>query len=325
MDMLKPFLVFLLLISPISNVKPAVVSLTESCYSLRTSKPGFDFEKTCNEDSLAVYPARMTTVISGVSAIYIGYMSYLQYVWYKDHERVPFHYYNDIKAYNQIDKLGHIYGSYMLSYIGFKSLVWAGMERNKAAWYGGGMGFLMQLPIEIWDGMYEGWGFSWSDVVANGVGSALMLAQELMLQEQLVHFKFTFSPTIYARQANGYLGEGFNQLLNDYNGHSYWLSMGANRIIQNPHIPNWLNFAIGYSAGGMFGEFENKTSHRGVLIPETERYRQFLFSLDIDFSKIPVKSRFLSGLFNSMFILKVPFPTIEFNTKGEMKLHPLYY
>jgi uncharacterized protein YfiM (DUF2279 family) len=325
MDMLKPFLLFFFFFSPISHVKPTVISPLESHYHLRTSKAGLEFENTRNEDSLTVNRARMTTVVSGVSAIYIGYMSYLQYVWYKDHERVPFHYYNDAKGYNQIDKLGHVYGSYMLSYMGYKSLVWAGMERNKAALYGGGMGFLMQLPIEIWDGMYEGWGFSWSDVAANGVGSALMLAQELMFQEQLVHYKFTFRPTIYARQANGYLGEGFSQLLNDYNGHTYWLSMGVKRIIKNPHIPNWLNFAIGYSAGGMFGEFENKMSHRGVLIPETERYRQFLFSLDIDFSKIPVKSRFLSGLFNYMFVLKVPFPTIEFNTKGEMRFHPLYF
>lgn len=282
-------------------------------------------ESIFSRDTSAIQKRRLVTVLSTTSLIYAGYMSYLQFAWYKDHERVDFHFYNDLKGYNQIDKLGHVYGSYMLSYIGFKSLRWGGVPPGKAAWYGGGIGFLMQLPIEIWDGMYEGWGFSWSDVAANGLGSAMMAAQEIMFREQIVRYKFSFSPTTYARQANGYLGTGFDQLLYDYNGHTYWLSTGLQRFFPGSKIPRWINLAAGYSAGGMFGEFENKLSHKGVLLPVTERYRQFLFSLDIDFSKIPSRNKVLKGIFNNMFILKVPFPAIEINTKGELKFHALYY
>ena len=68
-----------------------------------------------------------------------------------------------------MDKFGHAYGAYLMSYAGFKSLRWAGLSRSKTAIYGAGMGFLLQMPIEIWDGMYEGWGFSWSDVGAIAV------------------------------------------------------------------------------------------------------------------------------------------------------------
>ena len=224
---------------------------------------------TIMQDTLAFKESQaITGVISGASALYIGSMAYLQYIWYKDHERVPFEFYNDLGGYNQIDKFGHIYGSYLESYIGFHSLLWAGVSRKKAAIYGGSLGFIMQLPIEIWDGMYEGWGFSWSDVGANALGSLLVIGQELAFHEQIVKYKFTFSPSPYARQANGYLGNGFNQLFYDYNGHTYWLSTGINRVIKNKKIPEWVNFAIGYSAGGMFGEFENKTQYRGVTIPE---------------------------------------------------------
>lgn len=102
---------------------------------------------------------RLKTVIGGFSGLYLGYMTYLQYVWYKDKERVSFHFYNDFKGYNQMDKFGHIYGAYLMSYAGFKSLQWTGIPRSKAAIYGAGMGFLLQMPIEIWDGMYEGWAF----------------------------------------------------------------------------------------------------------------------------------------------------------------------
>jgi hypothetical protein len=277
------------------------------------------------QDTLSLKKARLITVISGVSVAYIGSMAYLQYVWYKDHKRVPFEFYNDLGGYNQIDKFGHIYGAYIESYIGFHSLLWAGVSRKKAAMYGGSIGFFMQLPIEIWDGMYEGWGFSWSDVGANALGSLLIIGQELAFHEQIVKYKFTFSPSPYARQANGYLGNGFNQLFYDYNGHTYWLSAGINRLIKNNIIPGWVNFAIGYSAGGMFGEFKNKTQYKGVTIPATERYRQFLFSFDVDFCKIPTRNKNLKRLFNSMFMIKVPFPAIEINTKGQLKFYPLYY
>jgi hypothetical protein len=127
--------------------------------------------------STGVYKGRLAVVTGTTAGIYLGYMSYLQYSWYKDHERVPFHFYDDMRGYKQVDKFGHIYGAYMLSYMSFRSLCWAGIPRNKAALYGGATGFLMQLPIEIWDGMYEGWGFSWSDIVANGLGSGIVMVQ----------------------------------------------------------------------------------------------------------------------------------------------------
>ena len=277
------------------------------------------------QDTLSLKKGRLAVVISSASALYLGSMAYLQYIWYKDHERVPFEFYNDLGGYNQIDKFGHIYGSYLESYIGFHSLLWSGVPRKKAVIYGGSLGFIMQLPIEIWDGMYEGWGFSWSDVGANTIGSLLVIGQELAFNDQIVKYKFTFSHSPYASQANGYLGNGFDEVFYDYNGHTYWFSTGINRLIKNDIIPDWVNIAVGYSAGGMFGEFENRTQYRGVTIPETKRYRQFLFSFDIDFCNIPVRNKNLKKLFNSMFMIKVPFPAIEINTKGQLRFHPLYY
>ncbi len=280
---------------------------------------------TLPRNSGPIKKTRLIPVISGFSVAYLGSMSYLQYVWYKDHERVPFEFYNDLGGYNQVDKFGHVYGAYLESYIGFNSLVWAGVPIKKAVWYGGFLGFFLQLPIEIWDGMYEGWGFSWSDVCANALGSALVIGQELTFHEQLVKYKLSFSPPPFASQANGYLGDGINELFYDYNGHTYWLSCGINRVIPSDKIPGWLNFAVGYSAGGMFGEFENLTQYRGAAIPETERYRQFLFSLDVDFSKIPSRNKAIKSILNSLFMIKVPFPAIEINSKGELLFHPVYY
>lgn len=271
------------------------------------------------------HKGRLTRVIAVESGLYVGSMAYLQFVWYKDDKRVPFTFYNDAGGYLQVDKFGHAYGAYLESYLGYHMLRWAGVPKGKALLYGGTLGFLLQAPIEVWDGLYEGWGFSWSDMGANAVGTSLFMVQEQLFDEQRIKYKFSFAASPYARQANGYLGTtALGQVFNDYNGHTYWLSMSLNRLVRSPKIPDWLCVSVGYGANGMFGEFKNLTYYQGSL-PETQRYRQFLLSLDVDWTKIKTRRPFLKKVFNSMFMLKLPFPAIEFNTKGRIRGYGLYY
>ncbi|MFT4758517.1 MAG: hypothetical protein ACI9XO_003418 [Paraglaciecola sp.] len=102
-------------------------------------------------------------------------MSYLQFVWYQDKEGVPFHFYDDSKGYQQIDKMGHAYGAYLESYLCYKWLRSTGLSKKKSLLYGGTMGLVLQTPIEIFDGLYDSWGFSWSDMVPNTAGAALLI------------------------------------------------------------------------------------------------------------------------------------------------------
>lgn len=269
---------------------------------------------------------RFAAVVATEAALYAGAMSYLNFIWYKDTKRVPFEFYADGKGYQQVDKFGHAYGAYLESYIGYRAMRWSGASKKKALLYGGTLGFLLQSPIEIVDGFYEGWGFSWTDMAANAVGSSLVIGQELLFDEQIVKYKFSFRPSPYAKQANGYLGSTFTgQILQDYNAHTYWFSIGLNRIIRSEHIPDWLNVAVGYGANGMFGEFENIKKWGNVVIPPTQRYRQFLFSLDIDWTKIKTKNRILKPILQSMFMLKLPFPALEINTKNGFRAYGIYY
>jgi hypothetical protein len=71
-------------------------------------------------------------------------------------------------------------------------------------------------------------------------------------------------------------------------------------------VADWINIATGYSANGIFGLYENIGPYNGVKIPEIQRYRQFLFTFDIDWSKTEVKSRFLRIMLNGINIIKVP-------------------
>ena len=257
---------------------------------------------------------------------YAGAMFVLQKTWYHDSKIVPFHFYNDNKGYLQVDKFGHAFGAYFESYVGYHFLLNAGVSKTNALIYGGSLGLILQTPIEIMDGIHDGWGFSWGDMAANAFGSGIVIGQELLFNEQIVKYKFSYWESEYARKANGYLGKTtLDRLLKDYNGQTYWFSMPVNKFIFKKKLPSWLNVAVGYGADGMYGEYKNISGYNGVEIPPTKRYRQYLFSLDIDWTKIKTRSKFLNTVLQGMTFVKLPFPTLEYNSMGRFKPYWLYY
>jgi len=298
-------------------IRTLLIFLILLAYSLAFAQPlSNTYPDTLNKK-------RLHTALITEGTFFVGGLSFLYANWYADRERVPFTFYNDAAGYNQVDKAGHAFGAYMYSDWGYRSLRRAGVSKKKALLWGAGLGLYFQTPIEVFDGLYEGWGFSWSDMAANTVGAGLVFGQEALFDEQLVRMKFSFSRSPYSDRAFGLLGSNyFGNLVNDYNGHTYWLSTGIHQLAPKHNIPKWLNIAAGYGAGGMYGEFENRTFYRGNLLPsDQERYRQFYLSLDIDWTQIPTRSRFLRSVFEGLNYIKFPLPGLEYNTKGEFKGH----
>jgi hypothetical protein len=260
------------------------------------------------------------------SAYYGGALYLLSKTWYKDRARVPFHFYDDRGAYQQVDKVGHAFGASIYSYVGYHTLLRAGLTRNEALAFGATAGVVLQTPVELMDGIHEGYGFSWADMAANSLGSAFVLGQELVFNEQVAKLKFSYWESPYARKANGFLGESsLDRFFSDYNGQTYWLSAPLNRLIRRGAIAPWMNVAVGYGAGGMYGERANITSFRGVPIPQTTRYRQWFLSLDVDWTRIETKSRTLDGVLQGLTFIKLPFPTIEYTSTGRLRAHWLYF
>lgn len=281
--------------------------------------PTSDYPDTLNKK-------RLRTALITESTFFVGGLSFLYANWYADRERVPFTFYNDAAGYKQVDKAGHAFGAYLYSDWGYRSLRRAGVSKKKALLWGAGLGLYFQTPIEVFDGLYEGWGFSWSDMGANAFGAGLVFGQEALFHKQHVRMKFSFSRSPYSERAFGLLGSNYlGNLVNDYNGHTYWLSTSLRELSPKPiqsKIPKWLNLAAGYGAGGMYGEFENRRFYRGNRLPsDQERYRQFYLSLDIDWTQIPTRSRFLRSIFEGLNYIKFPLPGLEYNTKGEFRGH----
>ena len=255
-----------------------------------------------------------------------GAILYLKHEWYYDKKRVPFHFYNDFKGWNQVDKLGHFYVSYLESNVGYSILKKFNFSEKKALYFGGFQGLILETPIEFLDAYYQGWGFSVSDLVANTLGSVFFIMQQKIFNEQMIKPKLSFSKSIYASEANGLLGKKslISQFVYDYNGYTYWFSFSPKKIFKFKKVPKWLNLAIGYGANGMLGEFENKSMYKGEEIPSFKRYRQFYLSLDIDFSKIRTKSRFVNKIFDGLSYIKIPLPTLELSNK-KMKGYFFYF
>ena len=255
-----------------------------------------------------------------------GAITYLKYQWYNDKERVPFHFYNDFKGWNQVDKLGHFYISYLESNVGYSLLKKFNFSEKKALYYGGFQGLILETPIEFFDAYHEGWGFSLSDMLANSFGSLFFIAQQKLFDEQLIRPKLSFSRSVYAQNANGLLGKNnlLSEFVYDYNGYTYWFSFSPKRIFKINTIPEWINLSFGYGSNGMLGEFENRQTYKGETLPFYKRYRQYYFSLDINLSKIKTNSRPLKKIFDVLSYLKIPLPTLEFSNR-KLKGYLFYF
>ena len=261
-----------------------------------------------------------TSEVVLTSAALVG----LNELWYADYEKSSFQFKNDNRDWLQMDKAGHIFSSYHLGRMSTEMLAWSGVSQKNQLIYGAGYGFVFLTAVEVFDGYSSEWGFSWGDVAANGTGTALYVSQELLWDEQRIIPKFSFHNTQYAKHRPELLGESFSeQILKDYNGQTYWLSVNIHSFFKASKIPKWLNLAVGYGAEGMVSS--RKSSNESIELLNNDRFRQFYLSFDVDLSKIETKSHFLKTLFSLFNTIKIPSPTFEINGLGKSKFHVFYF
>ncbi|MBK8081580.1 MAG: DUF2279 domain-containing protein [Saprospiraceae bacterium] len=264
---------------------------------------------------------RVNISVGGIITAYTGMIVFMEYIWYRDKASTPFHFYNDNQQWLQMDKFGHSFSAYRESQLAYHAMRWAGFSKKKALMYGGSMGFFLQLPIDIWDGLNEGYGFSWGDVLANTSGAVLFSAQEAIWDEQIVRLKHSYWPSDYRQYNPKLLGDThLKSFFLDYNGRTQWASASISRITGIKSIPSWLCLSVGYSGGGMTDKEDNLPQY-----PEITRYRQFFLSIDIDIARMKIKNPYVRSLLTIANMFKFPAPTLEYNQKGEFKFRPLYF
>ena len=270
---------------------------------------------------------RLKWVVITESALAAGSISILATTWYQSDQTTGFHWFNDNREWLQVDKIGHFQTSFFLGTIGIDALRWSGVENKKAIYYGGFLGFGYLSIIELMDGFQPNYGCSPGDITANFLGSAALIAQELTWGERKILFKFSYSPSDFAKYRPEVLGEtAMERILKDYNGQTYWASIGLHQFFPNWQKRRFLSISLGYGATGMTGGHHNvNINDLGDPVPAFDRHRQFFLSLDMDLTKIKTRSDFLRTMFRGINFIKIPFPALEYNTNGSWQLHPLYY
>lgn len=240
---------------------------------------------------------------SGYAAAMVG----LNQLWYKNAENQSFAFFNDSRQWKQLDKAGHFFSAFHLSQATSRGLQWCDVNTNKAHLWGSVTGFLMLLPIEVFDGFSTNYGASTTDLLANAGGAAFYYGQTALWNEIRLHPKFSFQRTPYPSfRDDDTLGDGLiSELVKDYNGQTYWLSVDMNKFLT---FPKWLNLAIGYGARGMVYATDGQNLANGY----TAR-RQVYLGLDLDLSHIKTRSKALNTLLYIVNLVKLPAPAVEFS------------
>ncbi|MEM6964562.1 MAG: DUF2279 domain-containing protein [Bacteroidota bacterium] len=274
----------------------------------------------------------------------------LNQIWYAETERSSFQFFNDWGEWRHVDKAGHAFTAYNYANWMFTGARWTGMKRRNAMWTAAGLSFFLQGTVEMMDAYSAKWGFSMPDIAFNTLGAGLFVAQELAWQEQRIVMKVSSTvPTYptdiitsvdgantitYRERAHSLYGKRFPEtLLKDYNAQTNWLSFNVRSFMKtkNSRIPKWLNVAVGYGAQNMYEgyNYDWVDEDTGIAFERDPdlypRYSQWYLSLDVDLTRIKTKSRFLKTAFSILNFIKIPAPSLEVNTLGNVRFLPIYF
>ena len=274
-------------------------------------------------DPSGINQGRFIGVLVGTAAFYTITLLMLRKQWYK--KKVPFHSFNDNREWLQMDKVGHAATAYSMSRGGYELMRWSGVNEQTSILTGGLLALLFQTTLEVFDGHSEGWGFSKGDMLANVAGTALFVGQQYGSGQQVVSMKYGFRKTIFPPYRPNVLGKTTGvQMLKDYNGQQYWLSVNLASVLPvGPSFPRWLNLDVGYSGSGMIGGHENPPvfDSEGKAIT-FDRHRQFFISPDADLSRINEFSPSLQRFIGTAQFFKIPAPSLEYNRLKGVRFHP---
>jgi hypothetical protein len=274
--------------------------------------------------------ARISTFVQ--TGIIVSTLATLNWAWYNKEPRQSLASFDDSKEWLQMDKVGHTFSTYAEAKLSTALWKWGNYSHKKSVILGSSMAWLYQMSFEVMDGTVATYGFSWTDVAANTAGAGLYAFQQLLWNEEritpkLSYWRQKYSTDVIGRVRQLYGDNGLERFLKDYNGQTHWLSFNLHSFHKNSKLPKWLNIAIGYGAQGMLGGFKNEwisASGDTVYKYDVPRQRQWYFSPDIQFNKIPTKRKGVKILFFVLNSIKFPAPALLLQG-GKLKLKALTF
>jgi hypothetical protein len=245
---------------------------------------------------------------AGVAAVFVGgnaaLYSYFKQAWWSGEKADHFFFHADWdENFRDQDKFGHAFGGYHLARFGNSFLRSACMSDTKALAWSTAYAALFQLQIEIWDGMFRKYGFSYADLLANTTGTALSVLHETHPKTRAIKPTISYWPSAAMRNADNIPGEIRPSL--DYSGQTYWLSADIDALLppqSKPYWPSFLRISIGHSITDWIDP------QTGANI---RAQRKILLSLDFDAEKLPGENRFWKTFKRQLSYIHLPSPAIQ--------------
>ncbi len=246
--------------------------------------------------------------------LYLVLVVALAKAWYADQMVQPFHFFNDLPEWKQLDKFAHALWAFHVCAMAGRLLRWGGLKRYLEV--GTIAGFIIVSSIEILDGFSVGYGASVFDLLANAIGATLFFLQTKLWSRIKIFPKFSFHFTSFAVLRPSLLGDGFFQeILKDYNGQTFWYSWSP----QKKWWPSFLSVAIGIGAEGMIYGRDAQNEAQDL-----SPYRKILFSVDLNPHYFHYSSKWLRVITYPLTIVKCPAPAIEISANG-LRFYWLYF
>jgi hypothetical protein len=249
-------------------------------------------------------------VRAGVGGAFVGGNAYLYHyfkkAWWSGDPAPHFFFHADWDLeFRDQDKFGHLLGGYHLARIGYAGLRESCVGEKKAIIWSAAYAAVFQLQIEIFDGRFKKYGFSYADMIANTVGQALAVAQEL--HPALKSIKPTFSYHRTRALKNNVSTELRPSL--DYAGQTYWLSADMSQLLPNRAKQYWPSF-IRLSAGHSVTDWINPATG------EAQRAkRRIALALDFDPEKLPGSAPIWRSIKHTLSYYHFPSPALELTPK----------
>jgi len=271
--------------------------------------------------SCPLTPSQLNAVRAGVGSAFVGGNAYLYHYFKKawwSGERAPhFFFHADWdQDFRDQDKFGHLLGGYHLARIGHAGLREACVGEKKAIIWSAAYAALFQLQIEIFDGQFKKYGFSYADMISNTAGQALAVMQELHPALRAVKPTFSYHKTAALKNTeNGVIASELRPSL-DYSGQTYWFSTDMNQLLPDGAKPYWPSF-IRLSAGHSVTDWVNPAT-----AASQRAQRRILLSLDFDPEKLPGNAPLWRTIKHTLSYYHFPAPALELTPK--LRVTPWY-
>ena len=271
--------------------------------------------------SCPLSPSQITAVRAGVGTAFLGGNAYLYHyfknAWWSGVRAPHFFFRSDWdQEFRDQDKFGHLLGGYHLARIGYAGLRDACVSEKKAIFWSAAYAAAFQLQIEIFDGQFTKYGFSYADMIANTAGQTLAVMQEFHPRLRVIKPTFSYHKTRALTNTEAGLFPSELRPSLDYSGQTYWFSADMNELLPDAAKPFWPSF-IRFSAGHSVTDWINPQTGAAQRAK-----RKIILTLDWDPEKLPGNAPWWRSVKHTLSYYHFPAPALELTPK--VHLSPWY-